>query len=74
MSVLSTIRKFTGLEVSQSTRLVEDLGLDSLDLVELVMEVESQHKVEISDEEVSRLVTVYDLERLVETKRSNGHG
>ncbi len=40
---------------------IDDLGADSLDLVELVMEMEENFGVEISDEELERIVTVQDV-------------
>lgn len=40
---------------------IDDLGADSLDLVELVMEMEENFGIEISDEELERIVTVQDV-------------
>lgn len=40
--------------------LVDDLGADSLDLVELVMVIEEEFDCEISDEAAEKLVTVQD--------------
>lgn len=39
---------------------MEDLGADSLDLVELIMSIQEEFGVEISDEEVERIKTVND--------------
>ena len=39
---------------------IEDLGADSLDIVELVMELEDEFNMEISDEEAEKIVTVGD--------------
>jgi len=52
-------------EVVPSANFVEDLGADSLDLVELIMSLEeefsdSSQKIEIPDEEAERIVTVQD--------------
>jgi acyl carrier protein len=46
-----------------------DLGLDSLDLVELVMDLEEEFGVPISDDEAGRIKTVEDLIRLIERHR-----
>lgn len=54
--------------VVPSARLREDLGLSSLDSVSLLMAVEDELKVEVSDEELSKLVTVGDLVDLLEAK------
>jgi len=45
-------------EVLPKASLVDDLGADSLDLVELVMTMEEEFDIEISDEEAEKLVTV----------------
>ena len=52
-------------EVSLSSSFVDDLGADSLDLVELIMSLEeefstSSQKVEIPDEEAEKILTVQD--------------
>lgn len=45
-------------EVSQESTYVEDLGADSLDIVELIMAIEEEFEVEISDEDAEKLLTV----------------
>jgi acyl carrier protein len=45
-------------EVVPSARFVDDLGVDSLDTVELVMAFEDEFKTEIPDEDAERIVTV----------------
>jgi acyl carrier protein len=47
-------------DVLPTSALVEDLGADSLDIVELVMAIEEQFEVEIPDDEVQSLRTVQD--------------
>ena len=47
-------------EVVPSASFVDDLGADSLDLVELIMSMEEEFDVEISDEDAEKLVTVKD--------------
>ena len=48
-------------EVVPSAHFIDDLGADSLDTVELVMAVEEEFGVEISDEEAEKAQTVADL-------------
>ena len=47
-------------EVIPEASFVDDLGADSLDLVELIMTMEEEFDVEISDEDAETLVTVND--------------
>lgn len=48
-------------EVVPEASFVDDLGADSLDLVELVMAMEEQFGVEIGDEDAEKLRTVQDV-------------
>ena len=47
-------------EVTPEAKFVDDLGADSLDLVELVMALEEEYNIEISDEEAEKILTVGD--------------
>ena len=49
-------------------RLVEDLGLDSLDAVELAISVERRFDIEVPEEELTKLKTVADMVALVESR------
>jgi len=60
-------------KVTDTAHFVDDLGADSLDIVELVMAFEEKFKVEIPDEDSQQLVTVgkaveYLQKRLAEKK------
>ena len=48
-------------KVTPDAKIVDDLGADSLDLVELLSELEDQHGIIIPDDEVENLVTVQDV-------------
>lgn len=50
-----------GALVQPESRLVEDLGADSIDAVELIMTVEDAFSIEISDEVLQNIKTVNDL-------------
>ena len=45
-------------EVAEKAKFIDDLGLDSLDMVELVMELEEECGIEIPDEDAEKLTTV----------------
>jgi acyl carrier protein len=47
-------------EVVPEASFVDDLGADSLDLVELIMSMEEEFDIDIPDEEAEKLVTVKD--------------
>jgi acyl carrier protein len=45
-------------EIKNTSSFIEDLGADSLDIVELVMQMEEEFEVEIPDEEAENIKTV----------------
>jgi acyl carrier protein len=47
-------------EVSLDASFIDDLGADSLDLVELIMALEEEFDLEVPDEDAEKLVTVGD--------------
>ncbi|MDO7867134.1 acyl carrier protein [Nocardioides jiangxiensis] len=53
--------------IDPTARLVDDLGVDSLSLVELVLGVEEHFGVRISDAEVARISTLDDAAELITT-------
>ncbi|HCP31991.1 TPA: acyl carrier protein [Candidatus Acetothermia bacterium] len=61
-------------EVTDESSFVEDLGADSLDTVELIMEFEDEFGVEISDEDAEKISTVGEaiayMKKLMEGKES----
>lgn len=60
-SILKLVAEQFGLgKVHPKDRLIEDLKGDALDAIELVMRLEEQFNVQISDEKVEHLITVQD--------------
>jgi len=47
-------------EIKEESKFVEDLGADSLDVVELIMELEEKFDIEIPDSEAENIATVGD--------------
>ncbi len=53
-------------KVTEEASFVNDLGADSLDVVEFVMEVEKEFDITIPDEEAAKLATVGDAVKYIE--------
>lgn len=58
-------------EVTKEASFTDDLGADSLDVVELVMAFEEKFSIEIPDEDVERLRTVGDAVKYLQEKGAN---
>jgi acyl carrier protein len=56
-------------QVTAEAKFIEDLGADSLDVVELVMALEEEFGHEIPDEEAEKLTTVGDVIKYIEDLR-----
>lgn len=54
-------------EITEDTNIMEDLGADSLDVVEILMAIEESFGVSVSDDEIPNLKTVRDLVEYVES-------
>lgn len=52
--------------ISENASFKEDLGVDSLDLFELVMELEEEFGIEIPSEDLENLATVADVAKYIE--------
>ena len=48
-------------QVTPEAKMIEDLGADSLDAVELVMAIEEEFEIEVPDDEAEKLVKVGDI-------------
>ncbi len=53
-------------QVTEDSEIIDDLGADSLDIVDLVMTLEEEFDTEISDEMIEGMKTVGDVVRYVE--------
>lgn len=58
-------------EVTENARFIEDLGADSLDLVELVMRFEEEFGIEIPDEDAEKIQSVRDAYSYVEQHKKD---
>lgn len=55
-------------EVTPAASIVDDLGADSLDVVEIVMGLEEEFDIEVSDQDAEKLPTVQDIVNYVDEK------
>ncbi|MCL6457113.1 MAG: acyl carrier protein [Gorillibacterium sp.] len=55
------------IKVTQEASFKDDLGADSLDVVELVMELEDEFDIEISDEDAERITTVGEVVKYIQS-------
>jgi len=60
MDIIVEQLKVSPEEVTREASFIEDLGADSLDLVELIMAMEEEFGLEISDEDAEKIQTVQD--------------
>ncbi|KAG0141640.1 hypothetical protein CROQUDRAFT_663602 [Cronartium quercuum f. sp. fusiforme G11] len=58
LEVLSTFEKCDPAKINPTASFTSDLGLDSLDAVEVVMAIEEEFSIEIPDEEADKITTV----------------
>lgn len=63
VKVISEQLDFDVNEIKPEMNIIDDLGADSLDLVEVVMALEEEFDIEISDEDAERIHTVGDAHR-----------
>ena len=54
-------------EMTMETKIAEELGADSLDVVELLMSIEDEFEVEIPDEEIENLKTIGDVVEYIQS-------
>ena len=55
-------------KIDLKSRVIEDLGADSLDVVEMLMVLEDEFNITVSDEESLELKTVGDIVNLIDSK------
>ena len=57
-------------KVTDTASFIDDLGADSLDIVELVMTMEEEFELDIPDEDAEKMKTVGDVVAYVKTKKN----
>jgi len=61
MELLSTYPRIPKDKLTNTAHLMQDLGLDSLDCVEVIIEMEEEFQVTINDDDAAHLVSVKDI-------------
>lgn len=69
-SVRAAARIAPEREIEGDSRLVEDLGIDSLDLVGVLLKVQDDFGVEIEDDDIVKLTTIARLTEYVRARKS----
>ena len=57
-----------GDKIQESASFIDDLGADSLDIVELIMAMEEEYDIDIPDEDAEKLKTVGDVSNYLKEK------
>lgn len=73
-SIIQDLVGVTPSEVTPEARFIEDLGVDSLDIVELIMSAEEEFLVEVSDEVAEKARTFGDAVRIITELMSSADG
>lgn len=76
MSIFEDVKKVIAEElgadvasITPDAKIIEDLGADSLDVVELIMALEEKFDISIPDEDGQKIVTVNDIVKYIEEKK-----
>lgn len=76
MSIFETLKSLISSDlgvdedaIDMDSRLVEDLGADSLDAVELIMSIEDAFEIEVADSDADSLKTVKDIIDYIENHK-----
>lgn len=76
MTTLEKIQKLLGDQlnvskdkITKDSRVIEDLGADSLDVVELLMTLEDEYGITVEEEDAIKLKTVGDILTLIEKSK-----
>ncbi len=67
-AIVATVTRYIGHEISFTEDFADDVGLDSIDRLNLMTAVELAHDIELSDEEIASISTLQDLLSLLKTE------
>lgn len=76
---MTTLEKITSLianqlgidesKISETSEIVKDLGADSLDVVEMLMSLEDEYGISVSEDDAANIKTVGDIVKLIEANK-----
>ncbi len=69
ITTLSEQLKVDRDKINENTSVLDDLGADSLDIVELLMTLEDRYNVVVPDDEVGKLKTIKDIADYIEAHK-----
>jgi acyl carrier protein len=72
-SIVETVNRYVGRDVAATDDLSDDIGLDSIDRLNLMTTVEQEHGVHLSDEEIASISNLRDLLRLLNAVAGEGN-
>lgn len=67
-AIVETVTRYVGREVSLTDDFSEDVGLDSIDRLNLMTAIEQTHDIELSDEDIASIANMRDLLNLVKAE------
>lgn len=65
---ISTYQNITVKKINKSSHLIKDLGMSSLDVMQLACAFEDKYSIELKEEDLIDLLTVQDIANYIETK------
>ncbi len=71
-AIVETVTRYIGHEVSLTDDFSDDVGLDSIDRLNLMTAVEQAHDIELSDQEIASISTLQDLLQLLKVDSEEG--
>ena len=57
-------------DIKDDAKIIEDLGADSLDIVEMLMTLEDEFGISIPDEDTPKMKTIADVAKLIDEKKA----
>mgnify|MGYP003295872834 CR=1 FL=1 len=69
VEIISSQLRVDPASITESSAIVEDLGADSLDIVDLVMSLEEEFEVEIPSEDLEGIATIGDVKKYIEAHK-----